>query len=60
MWFWVTAAVLAVIQVPLVAEIRPIIEQQGSLTLLTLVMADGLFVIVALSLVRPTSSDSHT
>lgn len=59
-WFWITAAALALVQIPLVVKIRPLIEQQGSLTLLTFVMADGLFVIVVLSLVHPTSTRSHT
>lgn len=52
-WFWITAALLGALQVPLVAAVRPFIERERSTSMLTFVMADGLFVILVISLIRP-------
>jgi hypothetical protein len=54
-WFWITAALLGILQVPLVAAVRPLIEQARSFYTLAFVMIDGLFVVFALSFVCPKS-----
>lgn len=56
-WFWITALLLGAIQVPLVALVRPYIEQERSFYMLALLMGDGLFVIVVVALVAQFQSD---
>ncbi|MFI5096218.1 MAG: hypothetical protein ACHQIK_22595 [Candidatus Acidiferrales bacterium] len=54
--FWITVALLAVIQVPLAIAVRPWVEQGGLSSMLTLGIADCLFVIVVIFLVCSESS----
>ncbi len=58
-WFWVTAALLGIIQVPLVVAVRPLVLQARSFYTLSFVMIDGLLVIAVISLVSPKSNDGH-
>jgi len=53
--FWIAAALLAAIQVPVVIAVRPVIEHARSFYLLMFVMLDGLFMIVAISFACPDS-----
>ena len=50
-WFWVTAIALAMVQVPAVIRVYPLMQQATSHYSLAFVLADGLFVIFAISLV---------
>jgi hypothetical protein len=58
-WFWVTAVLLGVVQVPLVVAVRPLIQQARSYYMLCFVIIDGLLVIAVISLVSPKSNDGH-
>jgi|SRR5580692_1402773 hypothetical protein len=58
-WFWITAVLLGVAQVPVVIAVRPLIEQARSFYMLSFVMIDGLLVIAVISLVCPKSNDGH-
>ena len=59
-WFWTTALVLGLVQVPIVVAVRPLIEQARSFYMLTFVMVDGLLVITVISLVCPRSNGEHS
>ena len=59
-WFWITAALLGTIQVPMVAAVRPLMDQARSFYMLTFVMVDGLFVIAVISLISPKSNGGHS
>jgi len=59
-WFWITAVLLGVVQVPIVVAIRPLIEHARSFYMLTFVIIDGLLVIAVISLLCPESNDEHT
>ena len=59
-WFWITAVLLGVIQVPVVVAVRPLIDQARSFYMLTFVMIDGLIVIAVICLVCPKSNGEHT
>jgi hypothetical protein len=60
-WFWVTSALLAIAQIPLVVFVHPIVEQSRSRYTLGFVIADGLLVIVAISVAsRLSSRESQT
>jgi len=56
-WFWLTAVLLGVIQIPIVVAVRPLIQQARSYYMLCFVMIDGLLVIAVISLLSPKSND---
>jgi len=47
-WFWITAALLGLIQAPLVLAVRPLMLQARSFYMLAFVMVDGMFVIAVI------------
>lgn len=51
-WFWITALLLGILQVPLVISIRPWIQQAGPFPMLIMMLVDGLCVIVVVSLIE--------
>jgi hypothetical protein len=60
-WFWVTSALLAIAQIPLVVFVHPIVERSRSRYTLGFLMADGMLVIVAISVAsRLSSRESQT
>lgn len=54
--FWVAAALLGALQVPFIIAVRPMIEQARSKNMLVFTIADLVVVVVAITLVCPTSS----
>ena len=57
-WFWATALLLTIIQIPLVILARPLIGHAGSYHMLIFLMADGLSVIFVVSFSCPIPSVS--
>jgi hypothetical protein len=57
-WFWVTATLLALLQLPIVLAVRPLIERARSFYMLTFGIADGLLVITLLALACPEGVQS--
>jgi hypothetical protein len=51
LWFWITALLLAVVQIPLVMLVRPLIEQSRAYYMLVFGMVDLVFVAVVMSLI---------
>ncbi len=58
--FWITASLLAVTQVPLVAAVQPLVERLRAVSLLSFGIVDGLFVIVLILLVCSKSSGASS
>lgn len=55
--FWITVLAVAIIQIPLVIAVRPVIQRSGSIYLLAFGVADMLFVIAAILLVCSRSCE---
>ncbi len=58
--FWITASLLAVTQVPLVAAVQPLVERLMAVSLLSFGIVVGLFVIVLILLVCSKSSGASS
>lgn len=59
-WFWVTATLLAVAQIPLVVFVRPLMERARSPYMLGFAVIDGLLIIAVISLVCSRSNGGIT